>query len=73
MKCADCKFDYPDHFLNQMYANGKFTKPICGICALEVMNKAMGMRMTQFRGELAEQLRLDAIEHRKNYAKQERK
>lgn len=69
MRCDDCQWNYPDTYLNRMYVNGGYTKPICGICALELMNSVHGVQRTKFNGEMAEQARLDAIKWRKNHPK----
>jgi hypothetical protein len=58
MKCKICKIEYPDEILS----NG-----ICGICALELTNKIHGTNRTSFNGEMAEDLRLQAIAWRKKY------
>ena len=68
-KCVDCKWKYPDHYLDKMYMNGSYTDPICGICALERLNVYHGVKLTKFRGEMAEAKRLDAIAWRKNHPK----
>ena len=38
---------------------------VCGICGLNLSNFILGVRRTKFNGEIAEQMRLDAIEFRK--------
>jgi len=64
MKCDHCKWKYPDHFLSAMMVNGHYTKPICGICALELMNSNIGVKRDKFHGEQAESNRLAAIDWR---------
>ncbi len=46
---------------------GKIHGIVCGICALEMGNKLMGLDRLKFDGERAEQLRLDAIKWRKEH------
>lgn len=48
-----------------MFVDGKYTEPICGICALSRTNAYHGIKIRKFRGEMAESARLDAIEWRK--------
>jgi hypothetical protein len=67
MRCADCKWKYPDSFLNKMYVNGAYTDPICGICALEKSNRASGMKRNKFQGEIAEGARISAVEWRRTH------
>lgn len=68
-KCAECKWNYPEELLHQLYMGGGYTKPMCGICALEVTNKLHGVKLNKFRGEMAEAARLDAIRWRKKHPK----
>lgn len=42
--------------------------PVCGVCALNISNVVHGVIRTEFQGEIAEGMRLDAIEHRKKKA-----
>lgn len=69
-KCGDCKFNYPNHLLSEMMINGGYTESICAICALIRSNEGLPKKLqrTKFGGEMAEQMRLDAIEWRKNHA-----
>jgi hypothetical protein len=71
MRCADCQWKYPESFLHQMYSaykgSGRYTKPICGICALARRNEALGINDKVFRGEIAESARLSAINWRENH------
>jgi len=68
-KCADCKWNYPDGYTSKMFANGGYTEPICGICALDRMNVVYKGKLTKFRGEMAELNRLNAIAWRKSHMK----
>lgn len=65
MECGDCKVDYPPEILNKMYLSGiGYTKPICGICALERSNQLSGETRTTFHGEPAEEFRQRAVQWR---------
>lgn len=67
MKCDHCKWKYPDHFLSQMMVNGHYTKPICGICALELLNSTSNLKRDHFQGEIAESNRKAAIAWRQKH------
>lgn len=56
MRCDDCRVNYPDEIISN---------DLCGICALEMTNRVHGITRTKFTGEMAEEFRLAAIEHRK--------
>lgn len=51
--CTRCRWAYPDELLSQMFINGGYTNPICGICAEELT----GIRL---HGEQASQMRNEA-------------
>ena len=55
-KCVICEIEYPGEIL---YFD------VCGICGLERQNKELGINRKKFNGEIAEDFRLQAIEHRK--------
>ena len=65
MKCDECKVDYPVELLNPLTANDGIRNRICGICALEIGNRAFGIKRKKFTGTIAEQMRQAAIEWRK--------
>lgn len=68
MRCDECDWDYPESLLSSMtIGNLGVTQPICGPCALELANTIMGFERTSFSGEIAEKMRLDALEWRKSY------
>ena len=54
--CAECKYTYPSEILSPF--NGRM---VCGICALSLTNQIHGMKRDHFDGEMAEEMRLDAI------------
>ena len=66
-KCGHCKVKYPDELLSPMFTNKGITEDVCGICALALSNEALGINRKEFNGEIAEQMRLDAIEFRKKH------
>ena len=70
VSCPECKWSYPSNtYVSTMVIGGMPTKPICGICALEVGNRLHGMPRTYFTGEIAEEMRQKAIRWRQNNPK----
>jgi len=65
--CPECKWKYPVAILNKLFIMGGHTEPICGICALEAVNKVSGVTRTEFQGKMAEHCRQDAILWRKRH------
>jgi len=63
MKCAECLKDFPPELLSSMFINGGHTKPICGICALEITNKFHGTSLKEFQGEVAQEMYEKAMKH----------
>lgn len=70
MKCEECKWDYPQHFLNILRSNlaTENGKAICGICALRITNEIHGLSRKRFHGRAAEYLRLQAESWRKKHS-----
>ena len=66
--CDKCKWNYPYEFLNQMYTGRGYTPLICGICALEISNQELGITEKNFHGEIAESMRLLALEWRREHS-----
>ena len=67
-KCKNCKIKYPDGYLSQfMTSEGSIL--VCGICALEIVNKVFEIDRKKFKGEHAEKLRQRAIKFRKGLAR----
>lgn len=66
MKCANCMWKYPDSLLSPLITNLFRTKPICGICALELVNEIYEVKKDSFSGTIAEVNRQAAIKYRKN-------
>ena len=54
MLCAKCKEDFPTEILFQITGNDEFIMPVCGICALEIINATHGINLDRFQGEMAE-------------------
>lgn len=70
VNCSECKWNYPANtYVSAMMVNGRYTKPICGICALEMRNRLIGIPHTDFTGEHAEEMRQKAIRWRDNNPK----
>lgn len=67
-RCGDCQWKYPYSILNSMFVAGEgYTKPICGICALERVRAFHGVAIDSFTGVMAESARLSAIEWREKH------
>lgn len=66
-KCGECKWPYPDWYMSQMATNEGYTKPICGICALRLINEAHGIHRKAFTGEYAESMRQMALTWRETH------
>jgi len=67
MRCAECGWKYPESFLHELFISGNYTEPVCGICALEMSNKMIGINRIMFKGEMAESIRQAAIRWRRNH------
>lgn len=65
MICEKCRWKYPD-WLVQPLSSNKGMAMVCGICYLEIKNEIHGTNFTSLTGEIAEKMRLAAIEFRKN-------
>lgn len=63
MKCNKCGWDYPEDVAVEplwLSPEDLDTGPVCGVCALELMNYIHGMNRKRFGGPLAERARRDA-------------
>jgi hypothetical protein len=70
VKCPECRWNYPSNtYVSAMMVNGRYTPPICGICALEMGNRLHGLPRSSFGGEMAEEMRQKAIRWRQNNPK----
>lgn len=67
MRCAECKWNYPVTYLAVAHTSKGNTGDICGICALEIGNKVLKIRRTEFTGEIAEEMRQNAIKWREKF------
>lgn len=68
--CVECKCFYPGELLQPLTicmgdGSTKTTAPICGLCALDLMNEVYGESRTHFDGKIAESLRQAAETHLK--------
>ena len=63
VKCSDCKIDYPSDLV-QPFIYYDSVVDVCGICALARKNALHGTHFTEFTGEMAEYLRLEAVRYR---------
>lgn len=62
-RCSQCKIDYPSYMVQLMKSSlGSFM--VCGVCALDISNQIHGTQRATFDGEVAEQMRKEAIEFR---------
>lgn len=64
-KCSECKRKIPEELLSPMITSSGNQADVCGVCALEISNQVLGIKRTRFNGEMAEDLRQDAIVHYK--------
>jgi hypothetical protein len=62
--CPECKWQYPVSYLYPMRTSAGDFGALCGICALEISSKALGVKRPKFTGEMAEHLRQMAIKWR---------
>jgi hypothetical protein len=69
--CAKCKWPFPETLLNPMFVGDGdgtgYTAPICGICALEIVNELHGTNLKKFVGAMAESTRKNAIAFREKH------
>ena len=67
-KCTQCRWEYPDELLQPLQTGEGVIGQMCGICALAWVNEMHGLKREKFDGENAEDLRLRAIQWRKDHA-----
>lgn len=72
LRCHDCQWNYPQELLNRLFVGGDgngggYTPLICAPCALERTNVLHGIRRASFQGEIAEQMRQDALRWRQTH------
>jgi hypothetical protein len=68
MKCPECNVEYPERLLNPLVTSLGTTNPICGICALEIVNELHDQKRESFNTPIAERMRQDALKWRKDHA-----
>jgi hypothetical protein len=68
-KCGKCDWDYPNHLVHPIQGNQRLYGLFCPICALEVINEALGIKREKFDGRQAERLRQEAFRWRTNHPK----
>ena len=67
MKCDKCQVNYPSELVQPMNTNiDTRYRNVCGICYLELKNKFFGLNDKQLWGEVAEDIRQQAIKFRKD-------
>jgi len=69
MECDDCKIDYPNGLVQQLVSSDGEAF-ICGVCALERINRVHGVTFAKFNGKTAERMRLGALEYRRQIGRQ---
>lgn len=67
MACGECRLPYPDDMLSPLMTNGGYSQPVCGICALAMVNASHGTHNKRFHGELAEDDRQRALNWRRKH------
>lgn len=70
MACPECNVEYPERLLNPLVTHLGTTKPICAICALEIINEIHGPERVResFDAPVAERMRQEALKWRKDHA-----
>ena len=71
MACSECKLPYPDDMLNKIFLadpqGSGYSEPVCGICALAIINRQHGQNRKKFTGVQAEEFRQRAIAWRRKH------
>ena len=68
MACPRCAWPYPTDLLVPMFIGGSgYTAPVCGVCALDLTNAVHGTRLVAFQGEIAEDMRQQALAWRRRH------
>lgn len=63
--CTNCKRTLPDGLTSPLMTGEGNTGSICGVCALELSNKVLGINRKKFNGEMAEYFRQKALKYYK--------
>jgi len=61
--CSHCKRTLPDYLTSPLVTSDGSTGAVCAVCGLYLSNQALGIERTHFQGEIAEDMRLGALEH----------
>ena len=56
MKCGKCGKLVPDEFVQPLFVGGQGYLNVDPECALEVMSEVHGVKMTEFKGQYAQEL-----------------
>lgn len=64
--CFICQFEYPEEILAPIFRIISSGSEICGICALDLMNKQLRTKREKFVGQVAEAFRQEALQCRNN-------
>lgn len=55
--CDKCKEEFPDKYLNRMFISSEgYTKPLCGVCALEITRRIHNAPDLMFTGTVAKRM-----------------
>lgn len=63
IKCEDCKRKFPDHLISPLTIGrdgASTSKYCCPICALKLTNEIHGINETEFQGEIAQSMLVEA-------------
>jgi hypothetical protein len=66
-KCESCHWRYPMALLSPYHSSAGNVGPVCGICALLMSNKDLGIERLKFTGPHAEHLRQMALTWRERH------
>jgi hypothetical protein len=66
-KCESCHWRYPHSMLSPYHSSAGNLGPVCGICALLLSNRDLGMERTHFTGQFAEHMRQMALTWRERH------
>lgn len=61
--CEVCEDAYPGHLIQPLIV-GPLRREVCPICALDISNELDGFHRSEFKGEVAESLRQEALRYR---------
>jgi hypothetical protein len=61
--CEECGRSIPPQYLGPLISSAGMKMSVCGICALQLSNIALGIKRRKFHGENAEAMRQAAIKH----------